>query len=213
MAAKAKELSKARKKREISPSLTPADGIAAFSCATTAPCHPPSARDRRRRGEPLDGNVVATGGSDGSVALFDASKGKRVSQLAQHKKRVRGLAWAGRRCSPPPRMDASRVARRDVRGDDGRRARGRNRRRLRPPHRCLRGLFRRGWLVGVPRRGRGGDAGRGARRGRGRVADTPRARCTPTASSTPTPSRTPRTRTGPSRRKRAWLRWRATSGR
>ena len=96
MAAKAKELSKARKKREISPSLTPADGIAAFSCATTAPCHPTKCKGIAAVAvNPSDGNVVATGGSDGSVALFDASKGKRASQLAGHKKRVRGLAWAG----------------------------------------------------------------------------------------------------------------------
>ena len=96
MAAKAKELSKARKKREISPSLTPADGIAAFSCATTAPCHPTKCKGIAAVAvNPSDGDVVATGGSDGSVALFDASKGKRASQLAGHKKRVRGLAWAG----------------------------------------------------------------------------------------------------------------------
>ena len=44
---------------------------------------------------PMDTNVVATAGADGSIALFDAAKGKRASLLTGHSKKCTDVAWVG----------------------------------------------------------------------------------------------------------------------
>ena len=96
MVAKSKELLKYRKKREISESLAAPAAVAAFECKTTAPCHKTSAHGIAALAvNPADANVVATAGADGSVALFDAAKGKRASLLTGHSKKCTDVAWVG----------------------------------------------------------------------------------------------------------------------
>lgn len=95
MVAKSKELLKYRKKREVSESLASAAAVAAMTCKTTAPCHKTSAHGIAALAvNPSDPNVVATAGADGSIALYDAGKGKRASLLTGHGKKCTDLAWA-----------------------------------------------------------------------------------------------------------------------
>ena len=96
MTAKSKELSKARKKREISPTLASAEDIGKMEVGATAPCHATKAKGIRAvRVNPLNADEVATGGADGSLALFDAAKGKRGALMTGHKKAVTDVAYAG----------------------------------------------------------------------------------------------------------------------
>lgn len=96
MTAKSKELSKARKKREISPTLASGEDIGKMEIGTTAPCHATKAKGIRAiRVNPANADEVATGGADGSLALFDAAKGKRGALMTGHKKAVTDVAYAG----------------------------------------------------------------------------------------------------------------------
>ena len=96
MTAKSKELSKARKKREISPTLASGEDIGKMEVGTTAPCHATKAKGIRAiRVNPANADEVATGGADGSLALFDAAKGKRGALMTGHKKAVTDIAYAG----------------------------------------------------------------------------------------------------------------------
>ena len=96
MTAKSKELSKARKKREISPTLASAEDIGKMEVGATAPCHATKAKGIRAVCvNPLNADEVATGGADGSLALFDAAKGKRGALMTGHKKAVTDVAYAG----------------------------------------------------------------------------------------------------------------------
>lgn len=96
MTAKSKELSKARKKREISPTLASGEDIGKMEVGTTAPCHATKAKGIRAiRVNPANADEVATGGADGSLALFDAAKGKRGALMTGHKKAVTDVAYAG----------------------------------------------------------------------------------------------------------------------
>jgi pre-mRNA-processing factor 19 len=96
MTSKSKELSKGRKKREISPDLATPEAIASMSVGSNAPCHATKAKGIHAiRVNPNDANEVATGGADGSVALFDAAKGKRATLMTGHKKAVTDIAFAG----------------------------------------------------------------------------------------------------------------------
>mmetsp|Transcript_14412 Transcript_14412/g.35160 ORF Transcript_14412/g.35160 Transcript_14412/m.35160 type:complete len:503 (-) Transcript_14412:916-2424(-) len=94
MVTKSKELLKYRKKREVSESLASSDAVGAMTCKTTAPCHKTtSAGIGAVAVNPADTTMIATAGADGSIALFDAGKGKRVSQLTGHTKRCTDVAW------------------------------------------------------------------------------------------------------------------------
>ena len=96
MTAKSKELSKARKKREISSTLASPEDVGKMDVRTTAPCHATKAKGIRAiRVNPSNADEVATGGADGSLALFDAAKGKRGALMTGHKKAVTDVAFAG----------------------------------------------------------------------------------------------------------------------
>ena len=96
MTAKSKELSKARKKREISSTLASPEDVGKMEVGTTAPCHATKAKGIRAiRVNPSNADEVATGGADGSLALFDAAKGKRGALMTGHKKAVTDVAFAG----------------------------------------------------------------------------------------------------------------------
>ena len=96
MTAKSKELSKARKKREISSTLASPEDVGKMEVGTTAPCHATKAKGIRAiHVNPSNANEVATGGADGSLALFDAAKGKRGALMTGHKKAVTDVAFAG----------------------------------------------------------------------------------------------------------------------
>ena len=96
MTAKSKELSKARKKREISSTLASPEDVGKMDVGTTAPCHATKAKGIRAiRVNPSNADEVATGGADGSLALFDAAKGKRGALMTGHKKAVTDVAFAG----------------------------------------------------------------------------------------------------------------------
>lgn len=97
MAACGKELQKTRKSRPVSDSLAAPDTFAAMADKpSSAPCHPTKCKGILCvTANPLDSNVVATAGADGSVAVFDVAKGKRSKQIAVSKKRVKSAAWCG----------------------------------------------------------------------------------------------------------------------
>ena len=96
MTAKSKELSKARKKREISSTLASPEDVGKMDVGTTAPCHATKAKGIRAiRVNPSNADEVATGGADGSLALFDAAKGKRGALMTGLKKAVTDVAFAG----------------------------------------------------------------------------------------------------------------------
>ena len=95
MVAKSKELLKWRKKREISESLATSEAVAKMSSSETAPCHKTAAHGISAIAvNPVDANVVATAGADGTVALFDVAKGKRSGAcLSGHGKKCTDVAW------------------------------------------------------------------------------------------------------------------------
>ena len=96
MTAKSKELSKARKKREISSTLASPEDVGKMDVGTR-----PRRATRPGEGHPRDppplepATTVATGGADGSLALFDAAKGKRGALMTGHEKAVTDVAFAG----------------------------------------------------------------------------------------------------------------------
>jgi WD40 repeat protein len=98
MVNKSKDLLKSRKKREVSATLSAPDAVAAMGCKVTAPCHKTSAHAIHAIAVAADAKTVATAGADGSVALFDVSKGKRASLLTGHSKKV-GLCSLCSLCS------------------------------------------------------------------------------------------------------------------
>ena len=96
MTAKSKELSKARKKREISSTLASPEDVGKMDVGAAAPCHATQAKGIRAiRVNPSNADEVATGGADGSLALFDAAKGKRGALMTGHEKAVTDVAFAG----------------------------------------------------------------------------------------------------------------------
>lgn len=108
MVAKSKELLKYRKKREVSESLASPAAVAAMECKATAPCHKTSSHGIAALAvNPSDPNVVATAGADGSIALFDAGKGKRASLLTGHGKKCTDVAWVASGDGPSVLLSAS----------------------------------------------------------------------------------------------------------
>ena len=97
MAARAKELQKARKSRTVADSLAKPEDLAKMAAKpSSAPCHPTKCKGILCVApDPSDANALATAGADGTVAVFDVAKGKRVRQIAAHKKRVKSAAWCG----------------------------------------------------------------------------------------------------------------------
>ena len=93
---KSAELSKMRKKRETAPSLSSPEAIKLYDLKLASPCHKTSTHGiyslALNPGTPA---IVATAGADGTLALFDASVGKRSTLLTGHGKRINSVAWAG----------------------------------------------------------------------------------------------------------------------
>ena len=145
MTAKSKELSKARKKREISPTLASAEDIGKMEVGATAPCHATKAKGIRAiRVNPLNADEVATGGADGSLALFDAAKGKRGALMTGHKKAVTDVAYAGDAILTSSADKTVKIWRGGAEVAAARGGpRGRGRRRQRAPHERVRGVHRR----------------------------------------------------------------------
>lgn len=97
MTATSNELSKARKARVAPPELETADGLAAFSQQSARPLHKTGKGGIKTIDvSPVGGSsVVATGGADGVVVVFDTKAGRIVSQLKGHSKKVNSVKFLG----------------------------------------------------------------------------------------------------------------------
>lgn len=88
------QLSKGRKKREISKTLATPDDLKAFSLLTSVPLHKTTQGGITQiEFNPENANVVATAGVDGTVQLFDHSASRQLGALEGHTKRVSGLQY------------------------------------------------------------------------------------------------------------------------
>eukprot|EP01097_Dermamoeba_algensis_P004292 TRINITY_DN2832_c0_g1_i1.p1 TRINITY_DN2832_c0_g1~~TRINITY_DN2832_c0_g1_i1.p1 ORF type:complete len:322 (-),score=46.53 TRINITY_DN2832_c0_g1_i1:240-1205(-) len=83
------ELSKSRKKREISPKLAKVDDLKAYKNATTVSLHKASTPGITCLDlHPKDHNQVLTGGIDKTVVLFDRASEKVLETVEGHSKRI-----------------------------------------------------------------------------------------------------------------------------
>lgn len=90
------DLSKARKKRQISPTLATADEISTYSLLSSHPLH------KTTQGgitaidvSPGDVPAILTAGSDGTLQLFDRDASRILAALEGHTKRVTAARFAG----------------------------------------------------------------------------------------------------------------------
>ena len=88
------QLSKQRKKRAVPESLASPDDLAALTLASSNPLH------KTTQGgitcieiKPDQDSVVATGGADATVQLFDCAAGRQLASLEGHSKRITGLQF------------------------------------------------------------------------------------------------------------------------
>ena len=96
LTSKSEELSNRRKQREIGASLSSSEAMQAYVQKTASPCHKTSTRGIYSLVlNPFVPTTIATAGADGSIALFDAGKGKRRALLTGHLKRTNSVSWAG----------------------------------------------------------------------------------------------------------------------
>ncbi len=87
MTDKSTELSKQRKKKEISPQLATEEDLKAFKEKSSYPVHlanPVTSLDVHL----TNPDVMLTGGGDGKVVLFDIAKGKATAKMEGHSKRI-----------------------------------------------------------------------------------------------------------------------------
>uniref|UniRef100_A0A7S0RAF6 Pre-mRNA-processing factor 19 n=1 Tax=Pyramimonas obovata TaxID=1411642 RepID=A0A7S0RAF6_9CHLO len=93
MTALSKDLSKGRKKRQISESLATKESIESYSMLSSQPLHKTTQPGITACDIHPTQAFVATGGVDTSVVLFDKTEGKIVKTLTGHSKRVTGLQF------------------------------------------------------------------------------------------------------------------------
>jgi len=96
LTAKSAELSKMRKKREISPGVASPEDIAAYELLGSYPVH------ATRKGgihslavSPTNDAVVASAGGDTTVQLFDCAAQQTLASLTGHSKKVLDVAFVG----------------------------------------------------------------------------------------------------------------------
>lgn len=96
MEACAKELTGARKKREISSTLASATDFDGFSATVTAAVHKTSPAGINAVAiKKDDDNIIASAGSDHTVSIFDKTSSQRVQRLSGHSKKVLDVKFCG----------------------------------------------------------------------------------------------------------------------
>mmetsp|Transcript_11912 Transcript_11912/g.35648 ORF Transcript_11912/g.35648 Transcript_11912/m.35648 type:complete len:519 (-) Transcript_11912:687-2243(-) len=97
MTATSTRLSKARKARVVPPELASPAQLAAFSLQASQPLHKTGKGGIKAIDvSPAAGSgVVATGGGDGAVAVFDTASGRLVSTLKGHSKKINSVKFMG----------------------------------------------------------------------------------------------------------------------
>ena len=92
MTERSTELSKGRKKREISASLATEEEVGKLAEKSSHTAHLANAILCVAL-HPADPNVTVSGGADGKVVLFDRAAGKAIKKMAGHSKKVTRVAF------------------------------------------------------------------------------------------------------------------------
>lgn len=93
MTSLSKELSKGRKKRQVSETLASKETVESFSLLSSQPLHKTTQPGITACDVHPTQDLIATGGVDTSVVLFDKAQGKITQTLSGHSKRVTGLKF------------------------------------------------------------------------------------------------------------------------